>query len=410
MYLAVSNAKLERLAHCGAVAIDSCWRPLPLVFHLGEPFCDFSGGDGVGHSMAELVESCFEPLGKVPLVAVRLRVVDKSRLNKLSVPNTTVGRDRGNDALSDIEPTTVSYMTRETLSSSVRIDTFARVHGLEFPRNADQNVSPDPDRHLAADDDQEDYALENWKQDLRSAFKASKPDAVRQALDQLAAVSTFAPGKRVAEFGAFLLRNKGAWGKRAALSTVRLHARNITNLLCDLLEGRDPAMIPAADLSAFYFDILEEFTERPKRRLTVAHSLTQFHFFLLSKHEVDDIDYGELGLKDFAAGSANANIAVETEVARIRARIRENTSVPDDPRVVKAAEVLFLVALRSPARHQEVENIRLNDILYEDPTTGKIAVLFLRPWGSHTMKSGASVRRIDVKTQFRPDERNVIES
>lgn len=309
-----------------------------------------------------------------------------------------------------IEPTTVSYMTRETLSSSVRIDTFARIHGFEFPKNDDQIVPPDPDRHVAAEDNEDDYALDNWKQDLRSAFKASKPVAVGQALDRLAATWTFAPGKRVAEFGAFLLSEKGAWGKRAALSTVRLHTRNIANLLCDLLKGDDPAKLPAADLSALYFDILEELSERPKRRLSVAHSITQFHFFLVSKHELDDIDYGELGLKDFAVGSANANIAVETEVARIREEIRRNTSFPDDPRVVKAAEVVFLVALRSPARHQEVENIRLNDILYEDPATGKIAELFLRPWGSHTLKSGASVRRIDVKTQFRPEERNAIKA
>lgn len=309
-----------------------------------------------------------------------------------------------------IEPTTVSYMTRETLSSSVRIDTFARVHGFEFPKIDNQSVSPDPDRHLAAEEKEEDYALENWKQDLRSAFKASKPVAVGQALDRLAATWTFAPGKRVAEFGAFLLSEKGAWGKRAALSTVRLHTRNIANLLCDLLKGKDPAKLPAADLGALYFDILEELSERPKRRLSVAHSLTQFHFFLVSKHKLDDIDYGELGLKDFAAGSANANIAVETEAARIREEIRRNTSFPDDPRVIKAAEVAFLIALRSPARHQEVENIRLNDILYEDPAIGKIAELFLRPWGSHTMKSGASVRRIDFKTQFRPDEQSVIES
>jgi hypothetical protein len=68
---------------------------------LGKPFCDFSGYDGVGHSMAELVEGRFEALGKIPLVAVRLLVVDKSRLNKLFVSNATAGRDRGNDALSD---------------------------------------------------------------------------------------------------------------------------------------------------------------------------------------------------------------------------------------------------------------------------------------------------------------------
>jgi len=130
----------------------------------------------------------------------------------------------------------------------------------------------------------------------------------------------------------------------------------------------------------------------------------------MSMHELDDIDHGELGLKDFAAGSANANITAETEVARIRERIKENTSFPNDPRVVKAAEAVFLVALRSPARHQEVENLRLNDILYEDPKNGRIAELFLRPWGSHTLKSGASVRRIDFKTQFRADERDAIES
>jgi len=309
-----------------------------------------------------------------------------------------------------IEPTTVSYMTRETLSSSVRIDTFARIHGCDFPRQDDQNASPNPDRYLAAEEEEEDYALENWKQDLRSAFTAGPPVAVRQALDQLATTSTFAPGKRVAEFGAFLLRNRGAWGKHLAVSTVRVHARNITNLLCDLLEGKDPATLPVADLSTLYFVVLEEFSDRPKRRLSVAHSLTQFHFYLMSMHELDDIDHGELGLKDFAAGSANANITAETEVARIRERIKENTSFPNDPRVVKAAEAVFLVALRSPARHQEVENLRLNDILYEDPKNGRIAELFLRPWGSHTLKSGASVRRIDFKTQFRADERDAIES
>lgn len=309
-----------------------------------------------------------------------------------------------------IEPATVSYMTRETLSSSVRIDTFARIHGFELPRATDRNVSLDPDRHLLAEDEEEDIALDAWKRDLRAAFATGTPLEVRHNLEQLAADCTFVPGKRVAEFGVFLISQKGAWGKRAALSTIRVHTRNIANLLCAVLEGNDPVGLPAADLSTYYFDILEELAEKPKRRLSVAHSLTQFHFFLVSEHEADDIDYGELGLKEFIAGSANANITVEEEVTRIRKRIVENTSFPDDPWVAEAAEVVFLIALRAPARHDEVENIRLNDILYEDPVTGKIAELFLRPWGPHTMKSDASVRRTDLQAQFKPDERHVIEA
>ena len=309
-----------------------------------------------------------------------------------------------------IEPATLSYMTRETLSSSVRMDTFARIHGFELPRTTDQNVSRASDRRLLAEDEEEDIEFEAWKRDLRAAFAAGTPVAVRQALEQLAAVSTFAPGKRVAEFGAFLIANKGAWGKGAALSTVRVHTRNVANLLCDVLEGKDPVERSAAELSTYYFAILEDLAEKPKRRLSVAHSLTQFHFFLMSKHEVDEIEFGELGLKDFIAGSANANIAVEEEVARIRMRIVKDTSFPDDPRVAEAAEVVFLIALRAPARHDEVENIRLNDILYEDPQTGEISELFIRPWGPHTVKSDASVRRTDFQTQFKPDERDVIEA
>jgi hypothetical protein len=308
-----------------------------------------------------------------------------------------------------IEPTTLSYMTRETLSSSVRIDTFARVHGFELPKPTKQDVLATPDKILP-DEDEEDIALDDWKRDLRAALAMATQAAVSQALNQLAAVSTFAPGKRVAEFGAFLIAKKGAWGKRAALSTIRLHTRNIANFLCVVLEGKDPVEHSAADLSTYYFDILEELAEKPKRRLSVAHSLTQFHFFLVSEHEVDEIEYGELGLKDFIASSANANIAVEEEVTRIRKRIMEDTSFPDDPRVAEAAEVVFLIALRAPARHDEVENIRLNDILYEDPQTGKIAEFFLRPWGPHTMKSDASVRRTDVQAQFKPDERKAIEA
>ena len=309
-----------------------------------------------------------------------------------------------------IEPTTLSYMTRETLSSSVRIDTYARVHGFALPRATDQSAPLAPDDHLLAADEEEDIEIEEWKRDVRAALKLAIPAEARQALDQLAATLTFAPGKRVAEFGAFLIGNKGAWGKGAALSTVRLHTRNIANLLCDVLDGKDPVKLPAADLSTHYFDILEELSEKPKRRLSVAHSLIQFHFFLMSKYKADEIEYGELGLKDFVAGSANANIAVEEEIARIRKRIVENTSYPDDPLVAEAAEVVFLIALRAPARHDEVGNIRVSDILYEDPRTGKIAELFLRPWGSHAMKSDAAVRRTDLQSQFKPDEREVIEA
>jgi hypothetical protein len=309
-----------------------------------------------------------------------------------------------------IEPTTLSYMTRETLSSSVRIDTFARVHGFALPRAADQSASLAPDKHLlAAADEEEDIDIEEWKRDVRAALKLATPAEARQALDYLAATLTFAPGKRVAEFGAFLIGNKGAWGKGAALSTVRLHTRNIANLLCDVLDGIDPVELPAADLSTHYFDILEELSEKPKRRLSVAHSLIQFHFFLMSKYEAEEIEYGELGLKDFVAGSANANVAVEEEIARIRKRIVENTSYPGDPLVAEAAEVVFLIALRAPARHDEVGNIRLSDILYEDPETGKIAELFLRPWGPHAMKSDAAVRRTDLQSQFKLDEREAIE-
>lgn len=90
--------------------------------------------------------------------------------------------------------------------------------------------------------------------------------------------------------------------------------------------------------------------------------------------------------------------------------IVENTSFPDDPWVAEAAEVVFLIALRAPARHDEVENIRINDILYEDPVTGEIAELFLRPWRPRRMKSDASVRRTDLNAQFKPDEREVVEA
>jgi hypothetical protein len=308
-----------------------------------------------------------------------------------------------------IDPTTLSYMTRETLSSSVRLDTFARVHGAELLRAPDYDVSVVPEVPFLEKDEEEDIEIEEWKRDVREALKLGST-AARQELDRLAAALTFPPGKRVAEFGSFLIANKGAWGNGSALSTVRLHTRNVANLLCDVLEGKDPVRIPAPDLATLYFDILEEFAEKPKRRLSVAHSLIQFHFFLMSKHKVDEIEYGELGLKDVVAGSANANIAVESEIERIRERIRKDTSFPDDPLVAQAAEVVFLIALRAPARHDEVENIRLSDILYEDPKTGKIAELFLRPWGAHTMKSDASVRRTDFQFQFEPNEREVVES
>jgi hypothetical protein len=95
------GTSLAGLRDTGPVAIDGRWRPLSLVLHLGEPLCDFRGCDGVGHAMAELVKGRFESLGEIPLVAVGLLVVDKSRLNKLFVPNATVGCDRGNDALSN---------------------------------------------------------------------------------------------------------------------------------------------------------------------------------------------------------------------------------------------------------------------------------------------------------------------
>ena len=309
-----------------------------------------------------------------------------------------------------IDPATLSYMTRETLSSSVRLDTFARVHGAELLKATAHDVSVVPDSPLAEEDEEEDIEIEEWKRDVRAALASGTPAEARQALDQLAATLTFAPGKRVAEFGSFLIANRGAWGKRAALSTVRLHTRNVANLLCDVLGGRDPVELPAADLSAYYFDILEEFAEKPKRRLSVAHSLIQFHFYLMSKYGAGEIPYGELGLKDFVAGSANANIAVEEEISRMRKRIVEDTSFPDDPLVAEAAEVVFLIALRAPARHDEVENIRLNDILYEDPETGKIAELLLRPWGPHAMKSDAAVRRTDLQCQFKPDEQKTIEA
>ena len=309
-----------------------------------------------------------------------------------------------------IDPTTLSYMTRETLSSSVRLDTFARLHGAELLTTDDKDISIVSDGPLPEEVEEEDIEIEEWKRDLRAALALGTPVAVRQALDHLAATIEFAPGKRAAEFASFQMTNKGAWGNCAALSTVRLHTRNVSNLLCGVLDGIDPVKLPAADLTTHYFDILEEFAEKPKRRLSVAHSLIQFHFFLMSKYKADEIPYGELGLRDFVAGSANANIAVEEEISRIRKRIVENTSFPDDPRVAEGAEVVFLIALRAPARHDEVENIRLKDILYEDPQTGKIAELFLRPWGPHAMKSDAAVRRTDLQSQFKPDEREAIEA
>ena len=133
----------------------------------------------------------------------------------------------------------------------MRIDTFARVHGFEFPRPVNQDSSVAQDKILPAEDEEEDIEIEEWKRDVREALRSGTPTAARKALDDLGAELTFAPGKRVAEFGSFLIANKGAWGKRAALSTVRLHTRNVANLLCDVLGGKDPVELPAADLSTY---------------------------------------------------------------------------------------------------------------------------------------------------------------
>lgn len=311
-----------------------------------------------------------------------------------------------------LPPFVVSYMTRAIASTSLNSGRLAHIHGLVAPVTADplveSNDEYEPGVQTEEAESELDIEADRLRSRLRALFLGDNRKIIRANLLQFAHDCSDMPAKRTAECAAFLLNHKSAWGRQLRISTIKEYTRLIANMLWGILDGADPKEISAGKLAGHYSEILEEVSDRVALRQSLGRALNEFHFFLLTKYKVEPVDFREYGLGISRAGSVDPNLITHIEATRIRDSIKSNASFPEEPRIVRAALVVFLLGQGGGTRRNETRYIRASDIIYEDRKVGRIAEILVRPWGPHEQKSRHAARRLNM-TLFEPEEREIVE-
>jgi integrase len=333
-----------------------------------------------------------------------------SRLNQLIQIMTTRYRR-------ELPQFIVSFMTREILSGSLRRDRLANIHGFPSPAAlaaASEAESNDDDevvletageRTNSESDGDDDDRL---RSDLLKVFSGEDRRHIRDNLATFAHACVYPPAKRTADFAAFLLKEKSAWGKDLRISTIRELTRLVAKMLWGILDGSDPKDLTASDLAGYYSEILEEVSDRAALSQSLSRALTEFHFFLVSRHRVETIDFREFVSGRGRSGSVDANLITDLEARRIRGLIKANTSFPDDPMIARAALAVFDLAIGGGTRRNETRYIRKSDLIYDNRKSGRIVEILVRPWGPHEQKSRHAARRVS-RDLFEPDDWTAIE-
>lgn len=292
-----------------------------------------------------------------------------------------------------IPPILVNYATRAFVSHSLKRHAWLRLQGII---SADHQLEssedePNPANYPEDSDHIEDYGDTSWNSEIRQALNQPTKPQCRTALaalnEHLDASSRPSIAKYISAWAEFMVRKGSKAGHPLTMGTIKSYVSMLSLRLYGLVNEEDLASFNIEAFEEIYEQVLEEATSSGMRR-RLAKPLREFHYFLVKKLDVPDLDNRVLG-----AGSAlapvDANIISLEEFTHTLRLLENGDLILIHPDMVEIAQLISILAFRCGLRRSEVLKLRLIDV------QGKVdPEILVRPHATRRLKTKNSTRRV----------------
>lgn len=301
-----------------------------------------------------------------------------------------------------LPPMLLTYATRGCISHSLKPHAWLRIQGLPLQENTAADA-PVAQAFVKLDDAKETGTLEEaaWLGALRACLRSSSKPSARSALKAFRATAEYEDGGPLAAYltgwADELLSHGSMIGRPLQLSTVYQYVTSLGNRLAGLPQSGEFPRLGAEAIEELYVQVLESAETRGLRQ-KLARILRELHHYLVSQHEIVEIDPDILGARDGLA-PVDANLITHDEFERILTLLDRSGLELIHPDLATIAQLVCILAFRTGLRRSEVQKVRLIDLQGTvDPE------LLIRPHATRRLKTHNSTRRVPLRELLGPEE------
>ena len=293
-----------------------------------------------------------------------------------------------------IPPVVVNYAQRSHISHSLHAFSWARIHGVGL-QSVEDDVSLDDAEDVVELDSADGNELADelmWFDQLCSALRARTKAEALKSLDQCQASFASEPpiSGLFAGWVKFMLRQGSAAGNPLRIKTIKGYFSPVGGRILGASGLADLTQLGVDALEEIYHEVLAE-AQSHNHRKNLAKGLREFHYYLVSEHNVDHIHYGDVLGIGKTLSPVDANIISVDEYYRILDGIDSVHLELRHPDLTRIARLIIMLAYRCGLRRMEVLRLELSDLHVSAETE-----LLIRPHFHRRLKTKSSVRKIPL--------------